>query len=97
MKYLFLFLLVFASINVGCNKESDKLQWMMINVNSTGKQGDAHLLIGGDKHFMIDTGQVYYVKNTLLPFFKKHNINHLDGVLITHPHFDHYGGGIGNY
>ena len=89
MKYIILILLII--LNVGCKENSD-LYWIMINVNSTGKQGDAHLIIKGNKTFMIDTGQAYYVANTLLPYLKKRNITHLNGVLITHPHFDHYGG-----
>ena len=76
---------------IGCTKDN-KLEWTAINVNSTGKQGDAHLISKGEKHFIIDTGQQYYVESTLIPFLLSKKIKVIDGILITHPHFDHYGG-----
>jgi len=41
---------------------------------------------------MIDTGQYYYVKSTLIPYSHSKHISYIDSILITHPHFDHYGG-----
>ncbi|MBF0300824.1 MAG: MBL fold metallo-hydrolase [Oligoflexia bacterium] len=68
-----------------------------------GMQGDAHLLLFSDtinsksnnkniiKHILIDTGH-FEDKDTLINFLKKREINHLDKVIITHAHVDHYGG-----
>ncbi len=88
----FLFLIVALFLLNSCDKDNNKLVWTVINVNSTGKQGDAHLISKNGKHFMIDTGQYYYVKRTLLPFLHSKHISYIDSILITHPHFDHYGG-----
>ncbi|SFV63054.1 metallo-beta-lactamase family protein [hydrothermal vent metagenome] len=70
---------------------NQKLTWTSINVSTT-TQGDAHLISKGNKHFLIDTGAHKVVDTTLLPYLKKHNITDIEAVLITHPHFDHYGG-----
>ena len=83
-------LIIFVSYKL--YTQDHNLHWVMINVNSTGKQGDAHLIFKDKKYFMIDTGQRYYVENTLMPYLKKHKIAHISGILVTHPHFDHYGG-----
>ena len=88
----FILLIVALFLLNSCNKDNNKLVWTAINVNSTGKQGDAHLISKNGKHFMIDTGQYYYVKRTLLPFLHSKHICYIDSILITHPHFDHYGG-----
>lgn len=75
----------------GCDYDK-KTKWVMLNVNELDKQGDAHIISKGASHFMIDTGQQYYVRSVVIPYLKKHRITHLKGILITHPHFDHYGG-----
>ncbi len=90
MRNVLLIIISFIFI-ISCNKE-DRLTWTAINVNSTGKQGDAHLISKNGRYFMIDTGQYYYVKRTLLPFLHSKHISYIDSILITHPHFDHYGG-----
>ena len=90
LKYLFLIIGLFL---FGCNSsKTDNLIWTAINVNSTGKQGDAHLISKGNKHFIIDCGQKYYVESTLIPYLESKKINNIEGIIITHPHFDHYGG-----
>jgi len=68
-----------------------KLTWTSINVSNT-TQGDAHLISKRDKHFLIDTGSHREAQPYLIPYLQKNNITHLDAILITHPHFDHYGG-----
>ena len=87
-----LILALFVVISLTSCKDKKELTWTAINVNSTGKQGDAHLISKNGRHFMIDTGQYYYVKRTLIPFLKRKHISYIDSILITHPHFDHYGG-----
>jgi beta-lactamase superfamily II metal-dependent hydrolase len=89
LKYILIVFLFFYIQGCDYNKKST---WVMLNVNKTGKQGDAHIISKGSMHFMIDTGQQYYVRSILIPYLRKHRITHLKGVLITHPHFDHYGG-----
>lgn len=66
-------------------------QWHMINVNNHG-QGDAHLIIDGNIKGMIDLGEYDQATSHLVPYLKARGINHLDFVIISHPHTDHYGG-----
>ncbi len=67
--------------------------WVMVNVNNTVVQGDAHFITDNkQKHILIDTGTVESSRTVLFPFLKKRKIRHLDAIYITHPHFDHYGG-----
>lgn len=62
----------------------------MVNVNAGFLQGDAHLLEMPDgKKILIDAcGN----NDALLLYLKKRKITHLDQVLISHMHKDHYGG-----
>ena len=73
--------------------QDKNLTWTSINV-SNSIQGDAHLISKGDIHFLIDTGSHIEAKNYLINYLKEKKITHIDGILITHPHFDHYGGVI---
>lgn len=57
-------------------------------------QGDAILLNDNGKTILIDTGGSLYndiAKETLIPFFRKKQINKLDFVITTHNDFDHSG------
>lgn len=67
--------------------------WVMVNVDSTEVQGDAHLLLDRSGNaVLVDTGLAEEGRAHLLPYLKQLDIRRLDTVLITHPHFDHYGG-----
>ena len=80
----------------GCNRKLDAgqncLTWTSINVCSTYRQGDAHLISKNGKHYLIDGGHPEVTQTLFLPFLKAHKITHLDAVMINHPHSDHYGG-----
>ena len=78
---------------IGCTNEDDSflVTWVMVGVNNTTQQADAHLISGGGKVILIDTGH----QNTIHALFnelKFRNIDYIDAVFITHPHSDHYGG-----
>ncbi len=79
---------------LGCNtpKENDKLTWTAINVNAKVQQGDAHLISKSGKHFLIDAGHISYAQSILIPYLKSVGVNEFEGILISHPHNDHYGG-----
>ncbi len=69
------------------------LEWTMINVNVTDKQGDSHLLQlhqGSEvlSNILIDTGDQ---GQWIVPFLKAHQVNKIDLLIISHPHHDHYG------
>lgn len=65
--------------------------WISINV-STGVQGDAHLISKNNKHILIDTGAYNVADSSLIPKLKKYGVKEIDALIISHPHFDHYGG-----
>ena len=52
-------------------------------------RSSALIEIGG-KHILIDCGPDFRMQ--ILEAFKKNPFEHLDGVLITHEHYDHVGG-----
>jgi competence protein ComEC len=57
-------------------------------------QGDSTLIVNKGHYYLIDTGGVInndLAINTLIPYFKKKGIYHLDCLFITHSDFDHCG------
>lgn len=73
-------------------QETPLATWHMINVNSAGLQGDAHLLTIGKQTVMIDGGYTSEAKKAVIPYLKKLGIGQIDYFFITHPHRDHYEG-----
>jgi competence protein ComEC len=58
-------------------------------------QGDSILIQDRKTNILIDTGGNFYfdiATESLIPYFKKHQINSLDALIITHDDFDHSGG-----
>jgi len=69
------------------------LRWHMLHVSQSGVQGDAHLLIGSSgRVVLIDAGPEQNARSALIPALKEHQVNKIDVMMVTHPHFDHYGG-----
>ena len=85
------FIIILFSLLAACNKKEDKLVWTAINVSNV-HQGDAHLIHKGNNNYLIDTGEYLQAKSYLLPSLESQGVTHLNGIIITHPHFDHYGG-----
>ncbi|MFN3550671.1 MAG: DNA internalization-related competence protein ComEC/Rec2 [Endomicrobiia bacterium] len=56
--------------------------------------GDSILVSTCDKqNFLIDCGESKYVAiYNILPYLKKNKINEIQHLIITHPHYPHYGG-----
>lgn len=70
-----------------------KMEVTFLDVN----QGDAiHIKTPNDKHILVDAGRWSPFANSgdriLLPYFEQQNIDHLDVVILSHPHSDHIGG-----
>lgn len=66
------------------------VRWVMVNVNQTEQQADAHLIyFSSGETFLIDAGAD---GSQILPRLKARNVARLDEVIISHPHKDHYGG-----
>ncbi len=75
---------------LGIKKE---LQLIVLDVG----QGDAILLrFPNARTLLVDCGDVYedfdYGQDVIAPFLRRQGIDHLDAILITHPHRDHIGG-----
>ncbi len=89
-----LFSLIVAIFFIGCSKtkEQNKLEWISVNVCNPKPQGDAHIISKGGKTVIIDGGEYNQGKNNLLPLLHKKQISSIDKVIVSHPHFDHYGG-----
>jgi len=88
---LIIFLLLLGMSYYAYILNFSSVTWTSINV-SHSIQGDAHLISKGNTHFLIDTGSHREAEPYLIPYLQKQHIKHLDAVLITHAHFDHYGG-----
>jgi len=79
------------------NGETDKplpahLSWTMIDVCGQQGQADCHLLEFPDgKHVLIDAAEGWDAKGAALDFLQKAGITHLELVVLSHVHWDHYG------
>ncbi|MBF0359796.1 MAG: MBL fold metallo-hydrolase [Oligoflexia bacterium] len=65
--------------------------WISLDVTKNDVQGDAHLLNLNGNFVLIDTGHMVESDN-LINNLKKRNVQHLQKIIITHAHIDHYGG-----
>jgi len=91
--YLPLFsLLIFAFIFIGTEEQSRfKLTCFDVGL------GDLSLIeLPDGRNIMIDSGPGEksrgYIKSSAIPYMKEKGITHLDWVVVTHAHLDHYGG-----
>lgn len=96
IKKIFLGLILAALVITGVvaarkNAQPKPVRWDMINVNQT-IQGDAHLIRGPLGTVLIDAGHPREYDISLLPFLIKESVKHIDAIVMTHPHIDHYGG-----
>ena len=72
---------------------SGKVVWTIINVSHGDRTGDAHLLqTPNGENWLIDTGFEDLAEFMLLPYLQEKNIQHLDKLIVSHPHRNHYGG-----
>ena len=90
---VFMSFIFMSMIISGCGKEKNTtLEWTSINVCDSHRQGDAHFISKNGKNVLVDGGQYVLAKTHLLRFLNKKGIKKLDLMILTHPHFDHYGG-----
>jgi len=65
----------------------------MVNVSGEIHSGDAHLLeLPGKQVILIDTGFDQYTRSNLIPYLQRRGVDHIDDLVITHAHRNHYGG-----
>jgi len=85
------FLLVMLIGSSGCTPPQST-RWTMINVTPGHGQADCHLLeFPGGKRVLIDPAEGFDAKGAALAYLQAHKIKHLDLVVISHFHWDHYG------
>lgn len=75
--------------------ESDTpiVRWTMPNVNSGKGQADSHILLMPDGAIVaVDFGFGGDSKHNPIEWLEQQNIRHLDALVISHYHRDHYGG-----
>lgn len=71
----------------------NEIFWYVLDVSDQGNQADANLLIfGSGEVVLIDAGQT---SNLLAPRLKQLGVSHVDKILVSHAHVDHYGGILG--
>src|SRR5580700_10579582 len=77
---------------VSCRRHTEETRWTMINVTPGQVQADCHLIEFPDgSKVLIDIADAMDAPGTALAFFQKHKITHIDLVVISHFHKDHYG------
>lgn len=66
--------------------------WTMINVSPFEHQADSHLIEFPDGRLaLVDAADAGDAPGTLVSFFQHRGIRHLDLVILSHFHLDHYG------
>lgn len=66
--------------------------WTMFNVSPKVGQADCHLLEFPDgKKVLIDAAEGWDAQGTALGFLQQAGVKHLDLVVLSHVHWDHYG------
>jgi competence protein ComEC len=70
----------------------DVTRWTMLPVTPVTGQADAHLLeFPGGTRVLVDAGEGWDAPGALLASLQKRNVTHLDLVVLSHFHSDHYG------
>jgi competence protein ComEC len=69
------------------------VRWAMVNVSGADFSGDANLLDFQDgRIYLIDTGFDHFARHRLIPYLQEKGIRHINRLIITHAHKNHYGG-----
>lgn len=78
------------SLSGGFDDQSTR--WTMLNVTPAEGQADCHLLqFANGSHVLIDPANAWDAAGAAIARLKKLRIDHLDLVIISHFHRDHYG------
>jgi competence protein ComEC len=77
---------------ISCHRHSQETRWTMINVAPGQMQADCHLIEFPDgSKVLIDIADAMDSPGTALAFLQSHKIRHINLVIISHFHKDHYG------
>ena len=87
-------LLVIFALGAGCRSvfRVPETRWTMLNVSPAEAQADCHLIEFPDgSKALIDIADGSDAPGNALAFLQKQKIKHIDLVVISHFHLDHYG------
>jgi competence protein ComEC len=77
---------------ISCHRHGQETRWTMINVTPGQVQADCHLIEFPDgSNVLIDIADAMDSPGRALAFLKNHKIRHINLVIISHFHKDHYG------
>jgi competence protein ComEC len=77
---------------ISCAPKREETRWTMINVTPGQTQADCHLIEFPDgSKVLIDIADAMDAPGTALAFLQSHKITHINLVIISHFHKDHYG------
>jgi competence protein ComEC len=77
---------------ISCHRHRQETRWTMINVAPGQVQADCHLIEFPDgSNVLIDIADAMDSPGTALAFLQNHKIKHINLVIISHFHKDHYG------
>ena len=85
-------IVIAAILGNGCRPKSPEARWTMVNVCGNDAQADYHLLQFPDGSFAaIDLADAVDAPGMAVAFLKKHRVQRLKLVVLSHFHADHYG------
>lgn len=89
---LFPFGIVASCASGGAGYTPPPMIWTMINVCPGQGQADCHLLeFPNGMHVLIDAAEGWDAKGAALDYLQKAGIKHIELVVLSHVHWDHYG------
>lgn len=84
---LFILFGVFPSSTIAAEGKTPRANFTFIDVG----EGDSIFIESSGANVLIDTGNPM-TAGRIVSFLKSQHIDHLDRIIVTHPHPDHYGG-----
>lgn len=92
--YLFLLLITcFSMILASCRNLQPQAELSLYQLDFSDMVAESWLITAPDGQVtLLDAGFPQQAELDLFPLLKKHNLTHIDTILISHPHDDHFGG-----
>lgn len=94
LRFLFFSVALFWTRAAAANDQAggSATVWTMLNVTPNMWQADCHLLeFPNGTLALIDVGEASDAPSTIVPYLAQRGIKHVDLVIISHCHVDHYG------
>lgn len=76
----------------GCHRQPEEIRWTMLDVCGPKAQADCHLIEFPDgSRVLIDVADAVDAPGTAVASLRSRGVTHLDLVILSHFHKDHYG------